>query len=348
MAELRYEKFIDYKGKRWFWARTGGGLFAEDLETNEVKCIFFPKNKNVMIEKNCTYGDVNICDDKLILTPRYATEIVLLDIEKMKTKIISLPENPRRTGEFFLETIITDEEIIFIPQSYHGILHLNKLTNVVELNSAWYEEMNKIYLEEFERSGFCFRALPIKRGNVVYLPFYNISKVLKYNLKNREYIFLDVKRVTSDIELLNDEDISGLIIQGLNFIETEDSNLIDYLSKEFLKEYHLIYAIDYDDIIYFFTNETIFYWDGQTKEMKIVEYMNEIKEAYKKRVYTKGEDRFADTLMVYKRNNLLHINFEKNSELHQIEINSCNNMKYNIKDIKKYSELQILMELIKK
>lgn len=83
--ELLYLNCVSKDGKQWFWSYNFNALFERSLISEEIRMIILGENK-----EESDYSKVVIYQNKLILIPHSAENILIYDIEKKETRYIQI------------------------------------------------------------------------------------------------------------------------------------------------------------------------------------------------------------------------------------------------------------------
>lgn len=309
MGQVGYDHFVQRNNKRWFWSRSGGGLYCQDTLSGKSELIYTRCDNHIIDNSDCSFGGIFLLNDQLVLTPRYVQELLVYNLKQKRALKLSLPDKPKRGGEYFLDAFQTVDEIILVPRRYHAFVHLDKRSLQIRAGKSWYDAYGNKGQKLGEESDFV--AKPMVSNKNVYLAFYNTPKVLKYDICSMEYAIYDTRKIGDKIEIYEDDEISLLIIERLDCIriETDDKGIVDVIN-EFMKENHCNKIIKYEDNIFFFTETSIYVLKKGEHRVKIPDWYAQIEENYLKRVYYKGLGRTRDSLFVFQERDVLYISFE--------------------------------------
>lgn len=308
MGYVEYDHFVQKNNKRWFWSRSGGGLYCQDTLSGEMELIYTRCDNHIIDNSDCSFGVIFLLDDQLVLAPRYVQELLIYNLGQKQASKLFLPDKSNKGGEYFLDAFQTVDEIILVPRRYHAFVHLDKRSLQIRAGKSWYDAYGNKGQKPGEESDFV--AKPVVNNKNVYLAFYNTPKVLKYDICSMEYAIYDTRKIGDKIEIYENDEISLLIIERLDCIriETDDKGIVDVIN-EFIKENHCNKIIKYEDNIFFFTETSIYALKKGEHRIKTVDWYAQIEENYLKRVYYKGLGRSRDSLVVFQERNVLYISF---------------------------------------
>jgi len=163
---------------------------------------------------------------------------------------------------------------------------------------------------ETGRNTFIFRSNPIIKENIIYVPFYNINKVLKYNYITGDYAFLDTTRVGNFLEQCEDKEIRILIFNRrscflLGNVQSTDWSVIE---AQVMDEMTRIFV--YQARIFIFGKKKVYVYDTQKKEYVEDEVISKMNETYFQRFYCDEENNLDDVLYVFIEHGSLNITYE--------------------------------------
>lgn len=311
--KLVYGYFIQKDNKRWFWARSEGGLYCWDKLRDKIGLEFVCQKENTIIKGDCLFEDILLFDDSIFLVPRYAKEILVYNLVQREAIKIPLPEEPEMQADIFLKAYETEQEIILIPQSYHRILHIDKKRLIVKMGDFCYRsyENDNNFAKNSRR--FVFGGLPVVHREIMYLPIYNAPQIVVYCINSMKYSIYNTKKLptTDKIEVYENDEVKILIIERLECfkIEKKDKIIINLLS-EFLDGRYFIRAIKYYNSFYLFMKDGIYVLRKDERKIKLVEWYFQIEDDYLRRIHLENGDRLQDTLYVFQNENTLIISFE--------------------------------------
>jgi len=292
----------------WYIDRNGGGLYQKNIITGKEIFIYMPSCDGIIANGSCTYNYLLIDYDEIWLIPRYARNIVVWNRKNNKEVTINFPEKPREIGEYFIYSFQTEEYVILIPASYQGILYVEKETKKVTIDNCFFEEYKRIMDERgIEDNLFIFRSNILARNETLYIPFYKIDKVLKYNYITKEYSLLDTIKEANGIERCVDKELELLIINRMNCVQADRSIDLELLKKAGTDP--LLKVFPYYKYIFYFTTNKLFVFDRELNEYITADWIDKINMIYQQRLYVIEKDFCDDVLYVFLENNLFNITF---------------------------------------
>lgn len=342
MSKILYGNFIEKEDKRWFWSRSGGGLYSRNKITGEYELEGIYYKNNQIWNGDCLFDKTAINGNYLFLQPRYASDVLIWSFSDKKMISRPLPVEPRVNVELFGEVLKTETEIIMMPQTYQGFLHINKTTMQMRINQLWYKDYCSIAQKAEKDNYFIFRADPVICDGIAYLAFYYIPKILIYHIETEKYLICDTKEAADGLEIYQDDQIKILIINKLNCLKMRDDGLFPPI-YEFVKNAVLIKLIDYNGDIYFFTDDNILTIKEGEKELRGAEWFPEIRDDYLNRIRVKGG--LQDTLYVFQDEGILFITFE----LEEIKciVKICKEkVMIEYEEIEKIDEIKTLLQIL--
>lgn len=313
MRKLTYGYFAEKENKRWFWARVGGGLYYRDKLNGNIVLSYIYQDENVIKNGDCWFEHMIFLDDLLLLVPRYAKEILLLDIEQNKVVKRFLLEKIEEIGEYFLGVIQTEQEVILIPQSYRKILHINKQSLQLRTGEFDFREHcleNKLCIPS---DVLHFRAFPIIHNGNIYLPFYDFPQILIYDIDSMMYSVCDTHKIEGmdQLEIYENDEFRLLIIERLDCLRIEDNDkAFPRLLGDFLNKHDYLGVADYANNVYLLMKDGIFVFHKGGNEIKIADWFSQIDSDYVNRVHDQEGERLQDTLYVFQNEGILFITFE--------------------------------------
>lgn len=314
MMFLQSENFSYFKKIEddiWYISRGSGGLFKKNLKTGEELLEYMPTYDGVIVEGACTFNYFLQDGDEIWMFPRYAKNILIWNRRTNTSVMISFPIEPRYVGEYFFYALQTKEEVIVFPLSYQGILLIDKQTKKVTLDNGFYIEYEKIVQQnKIENNAFIFRSNIIIKEKTVYIPFYCVDKVLKYNYITKEFSLLDTLRKRTFIEQCDDMDVKMLIANKESCVLYDSIADIDFESLAMKVMDNMTKVFVYHDFIYFFTEKKIYIYDIKMENFVENEWVVKINETYSKRYYYNTENGIVDALFVFLEDDLLNMTYE--------------------------------------
>lgn len=310
---LRSELFSYFKKIEddiWYISRGNGWLVSKNLNTGEELVEYIPLYNGYIVERPCSYNYFLQDGDEIWLFPRYAKNVLVWNKRTNKSVKISFPIEPRSDGEYFSFALQTKGEVIVFPLSYQGILLINKKTKKVTLDNGFYKEYEKIMQQsKIKNSAFIFQSNFAIKDRTVYIPFYCINKVLKYNYITKNYALLDTVKKAPHIEECHDMDVRMLIVNKMSCVLCNSIANIDFESLAIKVMDQMTKVFVYQNQIFFFTEKKIYIYDIEKTCFVINEWVAKINETYCKRFYFDTENGIDDVLFVFIEDDLLNITY---------------------------------------
>lgn len=182
-----FEEGVVLNNELWYVAVPRAWLCKMDLLDYKVQVVC--EIPFMDVNAAYTYNVVAVYDNKLILMPKYAEDVLIYDIGKDEFEKIELKKALRTSGKDagnavkFRAYALKDNVLWMMPQSSCCILEYNLLTGKLIEHVDWYEQFERYNWENVNLFGKGIMA-----ENSLWIPCYQLNAIVEFRIETKESI----------------------------------------------------------------------------------------------------------------------------------------------------------------